>query len=183
MIRKETIMQEIYQFSEENFIDCFIHDLKTKAVCFTDIDFSNEYIENEIKPMLNIVDFMFTHHFISENGYFRCKNIHQETIEKAANVLKEKCIQIANENNKIFEQRKMEQKKYIENFIENHKIGDKVAIKGTLIGTKLPRYLESCGFLTIEGFTRKGNVKCRYDSETVFSISPCYLKDIKKKNS
>lgn len=176
-------MREIYQFSEENFINCFINDLKTKVVCFTDIDFSNKYIENEIKPMLNVVDFMFTHHFISEDGYFRCKNIHQETIEKAANTLKEKHIQLANEDNKKYIEILLKQKKYAEDFIENHKIGDKVAIKGTLIGTRLPRYLESCGFLTIEGFTRKGYVKCRYDSETVFNISPCHLKDIKEINN
>lgn len=170
-------MREVYQFTEEGFIRDFVNDLKTKAFCFADISFSVKYIEDEIKPMMNIVDFMFIHHFISEDGYFQCKSIYHETIDRAMKALREKQAREADKNKKKLEQRKAEQDDYIKNFITNHKIGDKVAIKGTLIGTNLPRYLEG-GCLKIEGFTRKGNVKCRWDTDTVFSISPCYLKDI-----
>ena len=170
-------MREIFQFTEESFINYFVSDLKTKCVCFTDIDFSLKYIETEIKPMISIVDFMFVHHFISEDGYFRCKSIYDETINIGLGALKDKYARETAENEKQIAQRKAEREDYIKNFISNHKFGDKVAIRGTLIGTKLPRYLEG-GFLTIEGFTKKGNVKCRWDSDTIFSIPPCYLKDI-----
>lgn len=172
-------MREVYKYSEELFINNFISDLKTKAVCFTDIDFSQRYIEKEIKPMIHIVDFMFVHHFISETGYYLLKNIYEETLTRGMTALKKRYEEEACENNRKYEQRISEQKDYAVNFIANHKIGDKVTIKGTLIGTNLPRYLEG-GWLTIEGFTKKGNVKCRWDTDTVFSISPCYLKDIKK---
>lgn len=101
-------MREIFQFSEEKFINMFVSDLKTKAFCFTDIDFSFQYIENEIKPMTNIVDFMFTHHFISEKGYFQCKNIYNETIQRGMKALEKKYEREVVENNKQPEQRKAE---------------------------------------------------------------------------
>ena len=174
-------MRKVKEFSEENFIHSFVIDLKTRAFCFSDIAFSMKYIEEEIKPLINIVDFMFLHHFISEKGYLECKDIYEETISRGIEALKEKYKKEADENNKRYEQRKIELEDYTLNFITNHKVGDKVAIKGTLIGTKLPRYLEG-GCLTIEGFTKKGNVKCRWDTDTVFSIPPCYLKDVNVSN-
>lgn len=170
-------MREVYEFSEEKFINAFVTDLRTKAFCFADIDFSLQYIDKEIRPMMNIVDFMFVHHFISEDGYFLCKNIFEETINRGTQALMEKHEKEASKNNREWERRVAIQDEYAKNFIQNHKVGDKVKIKGTLIGTRLPRYLEG-GCLTIEEFTKKGNVKCRWDAETVFSISPCYLKDI-----
>lgn len=170
-------MREVYQFSEEKFIDAFVNDLRTKTICFTDIDFSLKYINEEIKPMINVVDYMFVHHFISENGYFQCKKIYDEIINRGMNALKDKYDEEVAENNRNFEQRIARQNEYIANFIDTHKVGDTVKIKGTLIGTRLPRYLEG-GCLTIVGFTKKGNVKCRWDEDTVFNISPCYLKDL-----
>lgn len=68
--------------------------------------------------------------------------------------------------------------KYADEFIKSHKIGDIVKIKGTLIGTRFPRYLEG-GTLEIVGFTKQRNVKCQWDKDTVFNISPVLLKDVK----
>lgn len=170
-------MRNIYKFTEELFIEQFVQELKTKAICFSDISFTQKYIEEEIKPMINVVDFMFVNHFISEDCYYQCKNIYDETITRAKNSLEEKYKKEAAENNRTFEQRKLEEKEYIDNFINTHKAGDIVRIKGTLIGTRLPRYLE-CSPLTIIGFTKKGNVKCKYDENSTFNIPPHYLKDL-----
>lgn len=100
----------------------------------------------------------------------------EETITKGKKVLEKKYEQEALENNKKAEEKIAKQKEYTKNFINNHKIEDKVRIKGTLIRTNLPRYLEG-GILTIVGFTNRGNVKCMWDADTTFSISPCLLKD------
>ena len=170
-------MREVYQFSEEMFIEAFVGDLKAKAICFTDIDFSLKYLKEELKPLINVVDFMFVHHFISESGYFHCKHMYDEIINRGMKALNEQYEKEVAENKRKWEQRIASQKEDSATFIDTHEIGDRVKIKGTLIGTKLPRYLEG-GYLTIVGFTKKGNVKCRWDEGTVFNISPCYLKDL-----
>ena len=172
-------MRKIIDFTEERFIEMFAQDLKTQAVCFADFSFSLTYLEEKIKPMISTVDFMFTHHFISEDGYLRCKQLYEETIERGMEAIKKAQAKAIAERDKQLEQRKAEREEYIKNFFATHKIGDLVGIKGTLIGTSLPRYLEG-GCLTIEGFTNRGNVKCRWDDKTVFSISPYLLKDVYK---
>lgn len=171
-------MKEILDFTEERFVDGFAMDLKTKAVCFADISPSMEYIEAEMKPMLNVVDFMFVHHFISEDSYIKCKQLHENVIIQAKSSLQKKWAKEAEENEKAATAKIEQQKKEQDDFIKNIKKGDKVKIKGTLIGVKnLPRYLEG-GTLTVIEVTSKGNVKCRWDEQTVFSISPCYLKKL-----
>lgn len=164
-------------FSEESVIDAFMSELQTKENYYTDSSFSMKYIDDDIIPLKNIIDFLFSHHFISESGYLQCKSIYEDTIKRGKQVLEERCERAAMEHNRQAELRKEEQNEYIKNFISNHKPGDRVAIKGTLIGTNLPRYLEG-GCLTIVGFTNRGNVRCKWDANTEFRISPCYLKDV-----
>lgn len=166
------------EFTEEHFVDAFSKNLKAKKMLFEEHENNSfSFIETEFKPELNVIAFMFTHNFISKNTYDECLKMYVETTESCKNYLTKKLEQESKEYQERAEQLKIEQREYIKNFIEEHKIGDTVKVRGTLIGTRIPRYVEGCP-LVIEGFTKQGNVKCRYDSETTFNISPCYLQDI-----
>lgn len=160
---------------EKEFEKAFKTEIKAKKGVSNP---TRRYIDEEISPIGNILEFMYKYNFISECCYERCRQFLEETVKEEKSAIEKRIEEEAKYNIAESEKRMEERKEYIQNFIQNHKIGDKVLIKGTLIGTKLPRYLEGGGCLTIEGFTSRGNVKCRWDAETVFSISPCYLKDI-----
>ena len=78
------------QFTEKVFIESFVKDLMDKAAYFNEPDFSLKYIDDEIKPMLYIVEFLYLHSFILEKGYYQCKIVLEETIHKGKKVLETK---------------------------------------------------------------------------------------------
>lgn len=78
------------EFTEKKFKESFVKDLMDKAEHFSDDNFSIEYINDEIKPLLNVAEFMYVHDFISKKGYYQCKVVFSEIINNGKKSLEER---------------------------------------------------------------------------------------------
>lgn len=80
-------MRKVRPFTEEEFYKVFEQQFKEKTIAFADIAPTKRILEEDLKPVIESADILFIGHFIGTETYSKCRNLYDNVIKKAEELI------------------------------------------------------------------------------------------------